>query len=207
VEPPRPKVTLITKNIQADPSAPSAIHLKNQDELPQDGRLVFVLKSEVPPACPRTEKIEVATADNSSSIMLSLADGTLTLQDSATVLAVFDPLKSFGPSVFGPLHFRPVTGDGGNGEWQPLTTVVRLPALKEVRCPASPDKQCTLSGTNLFLIDSVASDAQFTHTVPVPVGFVSSTLNVPRPNGTLLYLKLRDDPSVVNMAVLPVLPD
>jgi hypothetical protein len=100
-----------------------------------------------------------------------------------------------------------VTADGGNGEWQPLTTVVRLPALKEVRCPASPDKQCALSGTNLFLIDSVASDAQFTHTVSVPVGFVSSTLTVPRPNGTLLYLKLRDDPSVVNMAVLPVLPD
>jgi hypothetical protein len=210
VEPPRPKVTLLSKNIQADPSVPSAssaIRLRNQDELPQDGRLVFVLKSEVPPAFPRNEKIEVATADNSSSIMLSLADGSLTLQDSATLLAVFDPLKSLGPSVFGLVHFRAVTADGGNGEWQPLTTVVRLPALKEVRCPANPDKQCTLSGTNLFLIDSVASDAQFTHTVPVPVGFVNSTLNVPRPNGTLLYLKLRDDPSVVNMAVLPVLPD
>jgi len=207
VEPPRPKVALLSKNIQSDPSNPSAIHLRNQDELPLDGRLVFVLKSQVPTAFPRNEKIEVATADNSSSIMLSLADGSLTLQDSATVLAVFDPLKSFGPSVFGPLHFRPLTPDGGDGEWQPLTTVVRLPALKEVRCPASPDRQCTLSGTNLFLIDSVASDSQFTHTVPVPIGFLNSALSVPRPNGTLLYLKLRDDPSVVNMAVLPVLPD
>lgn len=207
VEPPRPKVTLLSKNIQSDPSVTSAIHLKNQDELPQDGRLVFVLKSQVPPAFPRTEKIEVATADDSSSVMLSLADGSLTLQDPATVLAVFDPVKSFGASVFGPLHFRAVDADGGKGDWQALTTLVRLPTLKEVRCPASPDKQCTLSGTNLFLIDSVASDAQFTHTVPVPVGYVDSTLSVPRPNGTLLYLKLRDDPSAVNVAVLPVLPD
>ncbi|HXJ95523.1 MAG TPA: hypothetical protein VMT20_21990 [Terriglobia bacterium] len=207
VEPPRPKVVLLSKSTQSDASAPSAIRLKNQDELPQDARLVFVLKSQVPPAFARNEKIEVATGDNSSSVTLTLADGSLTLQDPATVLAVLDPLKSLGPSVFGPLRFRAVTADGGNGEWQSLTTLVRLPSLKEVRCPASPDKQCTLSGTNLFLIDSVASDAQFTHTVPVPLGFVNPTLNVPRPNGTLLYLKLRDDPSVVNMAVLPVLPD
>ena len=60
---------------------------------------------------------------------------------------------------------------------------------------------------NLFLIDSVASDAAFTHTVPVPVGFAGSTLAVPRPNGTLLYLKLRDDPAAVNTATLPVLPE
>jgi hypothetical protein len=30
---------------------------------------------------------------------------------------------------------------------------------------------------------------------------------VPRPNGTLLYVKLRDDPSTVDTVVLPVLPD
>jgi hypothetical protein len=75
-----------------------------------------------------------------------------------------------------------------------------------VRCPDSPDKQCTLFGTNLFLIDSVASDAQFTHNVPVPVGFVDNSLPVPRPNGTLLYMKLRDDPATVDAVVLPVLP-
>jgi hypothetical protein len=84
---------------------------------------------------------------------------------------------------------------------------VRIPSVKEIRCPDSPDKQCKLTGTNLYLIDSVASDSQFSHTVPVPAGFVDSTLTVPRPNGTLLYLKLRDDPSTVNMMVLPVLPE
>jgi hypothetical protein len=85
--------------------------------------------------------------------------------------------------------------------------LVRIPSLKQIRCPESPDKQCKLSGTNLFLIDSVASDPQFTHTVPVPVGFVDLTLSVPRPNGTLLYIKLRDDPSTVNTLILPVLPE
>jgi hypothetical protein len=30
---------------------------------------------------------------------------------------------------------------------------------------------------------------------------------VPRPDGTLLYLKLRDDPATVNPLVLPVMPE
>jgi hypothetical protein len=85
--------------------------------------------------------------------------------------------------------------------------LVRVPTLKEIRCPDAPDEQCQLTGTDLFLIDSVASDAQFTHMVPVPAGFLNSTLSVPRPNGTLLYLKLRDNPSAVNTMVLPVLPE
>jgi hypothetical protein len=85
--------------------------------------------------------------------------------------------------------------------------LVRVPTLKEVRCPESPDKQCTLYGTNLFLIISVASDPEFKHSVPVPVGFAESTLSVPRPEGTLLYVKLRDDPSVANPAALPVVPE
>jgi hypothetical protein len=41
----------------------------------------------------------------------------------------------------------------------------------------------------------------------VPAGFADSSLGVPRPNGTLLYLKLRDDPGTAVMAVLPVLPE
>jgi hypothetical protein len=64
-----------------------------------------------------------------------------------------------------------------------------------------------LIGQNLFLIDSVASDSLFAHTVPVPLGYTESSLSVPRPNGTLLYVKLRDDPAAVNMAALPVLPE
>jgi len=56
-------------------------------------------------------------------------------------------------------------------------------------------------------VESVGSDPQFARNAPVPAGFADSSLDVPRPNGTLLYLKLRDDPSTPVMAVLPVLPD
>jgi len=204
----RPKVSLIGKSVQTPQGASrSAIRLANQDDLPQNGLLSFFLKAETPATFPRSEKIEVAAEDDSFHVLLSFADGNLTLQDPKTVLVVLDPLKSFGASAFGPLRFRPVDANGAAGDWQPLANLVRIPTLKEIRCPDSPDKQCTLSGTNLYLIDSVASDAAFTHAVPVPVGFADSTLAVPRPNGTLLYLKLRDDPAAVNAATLPVLPE
>ena len=206
VQPPRPRVTLVSKSIQASAN-PSAIRLGDQDILPQDGKITFFVKSELPEKFPRDEKIEVASEDETFRATLEVSEGNLVLQDNETVMGVFEPLKSFGPSAFGPLRFRAVAEDGRRGDWIPLATLVRLPTLKEVRCPDSPDKQCRLSGSNLFLVESVASDPQFTHNVPVPAGFVDSSLSVPRPNGTLLYLKLRDDPGTAIMAVLAVLPD
>jgi hypothetical protein len=205
VEAPRPKVTLVSKNIQLGPT-PSSITLGSRDELPLDGQLSFLLKTETPSKFTRTERLEVATADEAFSVLLSIADGTMVLRDSETVLAVLDPSKAFGPSAFGPLRFRPVQGDGTKGDWQPLATLVRVPGLKGIQCPESPDKQCQLTGTNLFLIDSVASDEQFTHNAPVPTGFIDSTLNVPRPSGATLYFRLRDDPATVSAASLPESP-
>jgi len=206
IEPPRPRVTLLNRSVQSGPT-PSVIRFGNTDDLPQDGQISFFLKSDVPAAFPRNEKIEVAGDDGAVEVSLSLADGTLVLEDSQTVLGTLRPLKSFGPSVFGALRLRPVSENGERGDWQPLAKLVRVPTLQEVRCPDSPDKPCTLVGQNLFLIDSVASDAQFTHNIAVPVGFVDTTLTVPRPNGTLLYIKLRDDPSTVTRGALPVLPE
>jgi hypothetical protein len=184
----------------------STIQLGNQDEVPQDGKLLFFLKSEIPETFSRTQKVEVATADSSYDVSLGLDDGSLIAQDAQTVMATLDPLKNFGPSAFGPLRFRAVDGVA-KGDWQPLATLVRFPALKEVRCPESPDKQCVLRGTNLFLISSVASDPEFKHSVPVPEGFVASTLSVPRPENSLLYVKLRDNPTSVNPAAVSVLPE
>ena len=205
VEPARPKVALVSKSIQAGPT-PSAVHLENPDDLPQDGRLVFSLHTEIPETFPRTEKIEVAAADNSFNILLSVSDGDLVLQDAHNVLATLDPLKSFGPSAFGPLRLRPVDANGAKGDWQSLVTVVRTPSLKEIRCPAKSDEQCTLIGTKLFLIDSVAADPEFKHTVSIPIGFAETTVNVPRIDGTPVYFKLRDDPSIANTVILPTVP-
>ncbi|MGA9632360.1 MAG: hypothetical protein WBQ63_13115 [Candidatus Acidiferrales bacterium] len=206
VEPPRPKVTLVSKSAQPG-SASSANHFGNQDELPQDGRLSFFLKADAPDKFPPTEKIEASTTDGSFDAMLDVAAGDLVLEDSKNALAILDPLKSFGPSAFGPVQFRAVSADGEKGDWQPLANLVRIPSLKEVRCPDDPTQQCSLSGSNLFLLDSVASDPQFKNMVPVPLGYVDSSLNVPRPVGTLLYIKLRDDPTTVDTVALPVLPD
>ena len=192
---PRPKVELISKSVQPSPTR-FPVHLANQNELPLDGVMSFVVKAEIPEIFSRTERIEVANDDSSLHVLLSASDGDLLLQNSDTALAVLNPLKSFGPAAFGPLRFRTVEDkEGGQGDWQPLAMLVRVPSLKEVRCQDSPDRQCKLNGSDLFLIDSVASDPQFNHTVSVPIGFVESTLSVPRPNGTLLYIRLRDDPS------------
>jgi hypothetical protein len=207
IEPPRPKVDLVNKNLQTASGSSVPVRFAKPEALPQDARLSFFLKAEVPPEFSRTEKIEVATIDGSFSTTLSLGDGSLVQQDAASVLAQLDPLKAFGPAAFGPLQFRPVEANGAKGDWQPLATLVRVPALKEVRCPDSTEKQCTLSGTNLFLLDSVASDSQFKNAVTVPAGYVSDSLFVPRPYGTRLYIKLRDDPSTAATVALPVLPE
>jgi len=205
VEVPRPRVTVLSKSVLLDSSGPpSTVRLENQDELSQDARLNFFLKTLVPENFPSTEKIEVATADEAFRVMLSEKDGNLTLQDSKTILAMLDPMKLLGPSAFGPLKFRPVDGDGIDGAWQPLVTLVRIPVLEGIRCARDAEKQCTLNGDKLFLIDAVSSDPDFTNSVTVPDGFVQVTLTIPQPKGKTLYLKLRDDPSTVVTADVPI---
>jgi hypothetical protein len=133
---PRPQLKLLSKNVQstANSDAPPVIQLGNAHELPQDGRLSFFLKTQVPENFPPSERVEIATADESFHVLLSEKDGNLTLQDTKTVFATLDPMKLLGPSAFGPLKFRPVSDDGAEGDWQPLASLVRMPDLKEVRC-------------------------------------------------------------------------
>ena len=271
---PRPQLKLLSKNVQsaANSDAQPVIQLGNSNELPQDGRLSFFLKTQVPENYPPTEKVEVATSDESFHALLSEKDGNLTLQDSKTVFATLDPMKLLGPSAFGPLKFRPVNDGGVEGDWQPLASLVRMPDLKEVRCtPASvkgdgkaahsereektepaqtklkPEKlaatknrlvaeesgenkadekttespkpagsetqpaegkaeqECTLTGDRLFLIDAISANPDFTNSIAVPDGFVEARLTIPAPKGKTLYLKLRDDPSTVDTAVVPVI--
>lgn len=206
VEAPRPKVSLTGVSVE-DGTAGTFMHLGDSQELPQDGSVVFTLKSVVPAEFPRTEKIEVATGDDSSDVLLSVDRGQLILQDSHSLLATLNPLKAFGPSAFGPLRFRPVDHDGSKGDWQPLATLVRIPMLKEVHCPTSATDSCTLTGNNLYLVESISSDPSFAHSVSVPFGYAGPNLRVPRPDGTLLYIKLRDDPRTVDTVALPVLPE
>jgi hypothetical protein len=201
VQSPRPSLKLLNKSVHAD--GISVVQLGSQDELPDHAKLTFFVQA--PVAFPRDQKIEVASNDNGFSSVLRVGEGGIVLQDNKTALVTLDPAKAFGGSAFGPIRFRPVSADGVAGDWQPLVTLVRVPVLKELMC-AEGAPLCKLVGTDLFLLQQVGIDAQLANAVTVPEGFGDTTLNVPRPNGTL-YLKLRDDPSVVNTAVLPVTPE
>jgi hypothetical protein len=196
----RPAVTLLNKNI-ALPQKP-IIQLANQNDLPVDEQITFSLKSNA--NFPRDGQIEIANADESLHANLSVAAGTLVLQNPHTLLATLDPLKTFGTSAFGPLRLRPVSPEGIDGDWQPLATLVRLPVLASLHCSYDTSKPCTLMGNNLFLLDSVSTDAAFTTPVPVPEGFVGNTLPMPHPVGATFFIKLRDDPDNSNIVTLPI---
>jgi hypothetical protein len=207
IEPRRPRVTLLSKGSQDEPStAPSPVHLGSPDDLPVDKRLVFFLRSGVPPNFSRDEKIEVAAADGSFRTVLGLADGSLMLADAKTAMGTVEPLVRFGPSAFGPLRARALSADGVEGNWLTLGTLVRLPVFKELHCPRNPAKACALTGTNLFLAASIAATQEFENATEIPLEFTGTQLNVPHPVNGMLYLKLRDDPETVQTLSLPVLP-
>ena len=202
VDPPRPRVVLIGKSVlPSGPRAPIAIQLTGSDEAPQTAQLTFSVRGQPPTHFSNNDKIEVASLDGAVSTTLTAATG-LTVEDPQVAVASLDPAKAFGPSAFGALRFR-VIQDGGAGDWQPLVTLVRLPALEELKCPQGPGGPCELSGANLFLIDAVSNNAAFEHAVQVPEGFPGHVLRVPPPVDGRLYLKLRDDPQVINQMVVP----
>ena len=222
VLPPRPSVTILTRRIANAPQ--STIALEKPDDLPLGSQLTFFLKSASPFL--RNEQIEIASqaeatepaADSAQAppaetlhTDLSVNAGSLVLQDAHTVLATFDPLKTFGPSTFGPFRLRAVAADGTVGEWVPLATIVRLPTLTALTCPIDPTAACTLTGASLYLIDSIAMDAAFTHFTSVPEGFVDTEISIPHPPAgeqpANLYLRLRDDPSTTQQATLSVMTD
>ena len=202
VAPPRPSVTILSKS-GAQPGN-SLIRLADQNDLPVNQQLTFSLRSATP--FPRTGTIEIINADETLRTVLSVASGTLVLQNPRTILATLDPLKTFGTSAYGPLRLRAVTAEGIAGDWLPLATLVRLPSLKDLHCPADAASPCTLTGSNLYLVDSIATDAEFTTPTSVPEGFVGTSLSLPRPAKTGFYLRLRDDPTTVNTVVMPILP-
>jgi hypothetical protein len=199
---PRPKVTLIGKSVQ--PTATSAannLQLADADEVPQNAQLTFSVHAQLPAAFTGEEKVEVATVHGAYLTTLTMSSG-LTLVDSQVALATLDTGKAFASSASGPLRFR-ILENGVAGDWLPLATLVRLPAFHELQCPNVPDQPCKLTGSRLYLVDSVSSDPQFTHPTQIPDGFPGAVLPVPRPVDGQLYVKLHDDPAVVNSVTFP----
>ena len=214
----RPTVEVLSKSIRNDLQQGLPLNLENKDDLPLNARITFALRSGFPARFPRTEKIEIALADGSLHTTLSIADGSLVLQDTHTALAYFSPGKAFGPSAFGPLQLRPVAEDGTVGDWIQLGTLVRMPIITGMACThaahgpssaitdstdAAASSGCSITGNNLFLIDAIAADSGFASAFDVPLGFAGEVLPVPRPaDGHTLYLRLRDDASTaVNLTL------
>lgn len=203
----RPQTTLIGKRIQpARSDVDTHVQLAGQDQLPNDARLVFSLRIAPPQRFDRATAVEIANADESASVTLSVAGGGVTLENQQIAVITLDPGKGLGPSTFGPLRFRILAGDVA-GDWQPLVTLIRLPVLGSLHCPHAVDAPCTLSGTNLFLIDSISASRQFTDAVKVPEGYLGSAIDIPHLAGERIYLKLRDDPAVINPVTLNVQRD
>jgi hypothetical protein len=179
------------------------VTLGAKDDIPLNGRLTFVVETKE--VFPRTQTIEVATADGSAHTSLSFAANNLVLQDEHTAIATLDPLKAFGQSAFGKLQMRPVAGDGTPGDWTPLGTLVRTPQITAIHCTTAGAPTCTVDGSNFFLVQSFGAAKDFAKAADVPTGFAENTFTVPTPaDGTTLYLKLRDDPNVVATVALPM---
>ncbi|HMH15536.1 MAG TPA: hypothetical protein VK578_20720 [Edaphobacter sp.] len=199
----RPELKLLSfkaTSVQKDGALPVSFGTK--DDILLEGKLTFVVQTK--DAFPRTQTIEVATADGSVHTVLSLATNNLVLQDDHTAVATLDPLKAFGQSAFGKLQMRPVAADGTPGNWTPLGVLVRAPQITAIHCTTAEAPTCTIDGSNLFFVQSFDAAKDFAKPTDVPTGFAENNFAVPTPSdGATLYLKLRDDPSTVATVTLP----
>ncbi len=89
-------------------------------------------------------------------------------------------------------------------DWLPLVTLVRIPTLSQLQCPADITQSCTITGLNLFLLQAVSANPDFSDAVSVPDGYTGTSLTIPHPSAGTIFFKLRDDPTSVQSAVLPV---
>ncbi|HUO22574.1 MAG TPA: hypothetical protein VMU59_08680 [Caulobacteraceae bacterium] len=203
VGPPRPVVSLIGQSVQPAAATQTVrLELKGADELPHNAQMTFSIHAEGATAFTGAETLEVQASQGDFTARLTSANGGFILQNAQVALAMLDLGKAFGPSAFGPLRFRLVNGAGAS-DWAPLGVLVRLPDVHDVQC-APGERSCQLTGSNLFLIDSVSSEPGFAGAVRVPSGFPGNALQVPAPNRRQLFVRLSDDPDVVN--VLTVSP-
>ncbi len=193
----RPSVSLIAKTVRPERAdAAGTIQLADKDEIARGATLTFSIHAGSPAAFTGRERLEVGGAEGAVLATLTPTAG-LILEDSKVVLATLDTAKDLGASAFGALTFR-IVEDGVAGDWQPLATLVRLPVIKDLACRGGRGQPCDLTGSSLFLIAALSSDPAFEHAVDVPEGFTGDVLRVPHPVGGRLYVKLHDDPTVVD---------
>jgi hypothetical protein len=195
VAPPRATLAVLQLTAGAPPQDSGLpIGLPAKGVIAADTPLTFSFRAESGLRLSGDEKIEIATTDGRASATIGVGQGYM-LQSAEVGVVSLDPAKALGVAAFGPLRFRVVDGEAASA-WTPLATLVRLPRIDAVRCAADASS-CTLAGSRLFLIESIASSEAFTDRVTAPQGFTGATIAVPRPKDGALYLKLRDDADAV----------
>ncbi len=192
---PRPALSILGKSI-ADKATPSGlpIRLANPDLLPDSARMTVSFRAPEGLTLSPKDVIDVATEDGSAQVRLT-SDKGLRLESQQVAIATIDP-AALGASAFGPLRYRLVQ-NGLAGKWQPIATLVRLPSIQSITCAPGGGDSCTMSGQNLFLLESVAADPAATNAKTLPSGFTGQSIDVPKPQGQALYLKLRDAPATI----------
>ena len=176
------------------------VALDSQQYIPLHSTLHFVVQSAGP--FPRSQMIEVATADGALHTTLSLNSDNLILQDDHTVVGTLNLDKAFGESAFGELRLRAIPGDGTFGNWITLGKLIRRPHITAVHCTDHETPTCMIEGRDLFLALAFSTTESFESEVPVQSGFDETTFAMPmRPSdrGDMLYVRLRDDPQAAAM--------
>ncbi len=197
----RPRVGLADKNVEpAAAAAPVALSVLGDNAVLQGATIAFSVRAEGDTRFRGREAVEIATADGSSAATVKIGAG-LTMVDPQILVASIDVSKALGQSAFGPLRFRLIQEEVSS-DWQPLTTLVRLPRLSAVTC-SEIASSCTLAGSDLFLIDSIASDAEFTDAVQIPHGYTGTRVSTPRERSGHLFIRLRDAPQVAVRVRVP----
>jgi hypothetical protein len=198
ITPPRPRLELVGSHVDAPATAAKVPLALPAGLLAPDATLTFSVRA-VGTRLTNDDAIEIATADDDATTRLTVASGKLQSLGGDVAVGSLVPRQAMGAAAIGALRMRLVQGDT-LGEWQPLARVVRLPALTKVTCG---DKDCTIDGDDLFVIAGVATTPDGANPQAVPVGFVGTSLSVPRPAGNALYLKLHDAPDDVVKVAIP----
>jgi hypothetical protein len=192
-------IARISEPAAADAASVPAIQLDDGAEVPANARLDFTLKADAGERFTGREAVEVATAGSDTMVHLTVGNG-LTMVDQTVMVVSLTPSQALGSSAYGPLRARLVRGDAA-GDWLAVGTLVRLPRLKALDCPADPAAKCTLRGEALYLLASVSASREFDTATSIPEGYPGTTLAVVRPVKDSLFVRLHDAPELINRLV------
>lgn len=196
---PRPAATVLSRAAVSPPAKEGLAIALPEGVLPADAAIDFSFRV-TRGTLGDTGAVEIIGGEGATA-KLHFADGSLQRIGSDVVVAHFVPRALLGPGVAGPLRFRLVQA-GASGDWQPLVALARLPLLNGLNCPAE-GTSCTLVGRDLFVVSAFSGSADFASSTQVPLGFVGTSLTLPKPMGKKLYLRLHDAPDNIASVSLP----